>query len=69
MSRNIYSSVEQCCFTKCMQTTPHTLYSECRVCGNINQEKKSPADYEREREITKYAQKLKKQEEDWGMGI
>lgn len=49
----IYSSVDQCCYSKCLRNTPHDLYSNCRVCGSHNQEKRSPADEERDRDLAR----------------
>ncbi len=53
--KTAFTTVEMGCYSKCMQNTPHDLYSKCIVCGSYNQEKKSPADYERERESAKRA--------------
>lgn len=65
MSRSIYSSVDQICYTHCLQVTPHDLYSKCRVCGNVNQEKKSPADYEKDKQSARMVKAI----DSWDYGM
>lgn len=49
--------VLQPCYN-CKQTTEHDIYSTCLRCRKYNQEKKSPADYEREREAERRAKEV-----------
>lgn len=61
MSHGIVASVDQICYMKCLAVTPHDMYSTCRVCGYVNKEKKSHADYE--------ADKKPKLADSWDYGM